>query len=332
MVGGAGRPAGPHGTEGDVVPVRLRAALAAVALGLGAILVPAAAVAVWGRWVVLDTGRYTATVAPLAHDELVRLAVRDRLVTAALDAVDVERLAGRLVSALVGGRDSPELDQAQRIVAAVLAERLVAFVTDVVDDALASPAFARAWESANRAAHAELVAVLRGDETTLVRTGEDGAISVDLASVADAVGATLTARGLQVADRVTGDLGVPLVDAAAVRRLRGAYTLVDVAAWALPLAAALMLVVGVLLARRRPRASALGAAGVAAATALALAALVAVRARYVAAATGSGGARRAVFDQLSGSLRMTLWVLLVCALVAAVGAWWVTVRRHAVTR
>lgn len=313
------------------MPVRLRAALAVIVLGLGALLAPTAAVAAWGRWVVLDTGRYTATVAPLAHDELVRLAVRDRLVTAAVDAVDVERLAGRLVSALVGDREGPELDLATRVAASVVTEQLIALVTDVVDDALASPAFARAWERANRTAHAELVAVLRGEDTSLLRTGDDGAIAVDLSSVADAVGATLTARGLRVAQAATGALDVPLLEAEQVRRLRGAYTAVDVAAWALPFAAALALVAGVLLARRRPRALALGAGGVAAATGLFLAALVAVRARYVAAATGSGGARQAVFDQVAGSLRTMLVVLLACALVAVVGGW-LRARRHAAAR
>lgn len=306
--------------ERDAVAARLRATAAAALLSVGVVLVPVAVGAAWGRWVVLDTERYTATVAPLAHDDLVRVAVRDRLVAAAVDAVDVERLADRLVAAVAGDRGTPELDLALRMATSVVSERLVAVVTDVVDDVLASPAFARAWESANRTAHAELVAVLRGEETAVVRPHDDGGIGVELSSVADAVGASLAARGLRVAQREVGGLEVVLVDAESLERLRGAYATVDVAARALPTACSLALAGGVLLARRRLRATALAATGVAVAAGLAFVALGVLGDRYVAAATTSAGARRAVFGQVSGSLRLTLGVVLGSALLAAAGA------------
>lgn len=300
---------------------RLRAAGAAVLLVVGVLLVPVAVVAAWGRWVVLDTERYTATVAPLAHDEPVRAAVRDRLVTAAVEAADVEVTADRLVAALLGERDAPGLDLALRVVASTVEEWLVSVATDAVDDVLASPAFARVWENANRAAHAELLAVLRGGETVLVQVSDGGAVGIDLSSVADALGAELTARGLRAVRGGISGLEISLVDAESVQRLRGAYTTIDVAARALAPVSLLALVAGGPLARRRWRATALAAAGVAVVVGLSYLLLLVARSRFVAGATTSAGARRAVFDQLSGSLRSMLAVVLVCALSAAAGAW-----------
>lgn len=300
---------------------RLRAALAAGLLVVGVVLVPVAVVAAWGRWVVLDTERYTETVAPLAGDELVRAAVRDRLVAAAVEAADVEVTADRLVALLLGDRDAPGLDAALRVAASTVEEWLVAQVTDAVDDVLASPAFARVWENANRAAHAELLAVLRGDETVLVHVSDGGAVGIDLASVADALGAEMTARGLRAVRGDVGGLEISLVEAESAQRLRGAYTAVDVAARALAPGCVLALVAGGLLARRRSRAVALASTGVAAAVGLTYLLLLATRSRFVAGATGSGGARRAVFDQVSGSLRLMLALVLVCALGVAAGAW-----------
>src|SRR3954452_17081966 len=60
---------------------------------LGAVLLPISGLSLWARNQLLDTGRYTSTVAPLASDPAVQAAVTDRVTDVVVAIADIETRA-----------------------------------------------------------------------------------------------------------------------------------------------------------------------------------------------------------------------------------------------
>ena len=109
---------------------------------------------VWLRRTIADSDRYVATVGPLARDPAVQEYLGRTVTTQVFLALDVEE---RLRAALA--------DRAPQLVflAGPITDAVHGFVEEKIGGILASDAFAAYWEQANRFAHTQLVAVLRGE-------------------------------------------------------------------------------------------------------------------------------------------------------------------------
>ena len=241
---------------------------------LAALLLPLALVSVWLHTVVADTGAYLARVDPLAAEARVRDAVEDVLVEGIRQRVDLAAVGERLqtsldaraldlpfalpdVPDLPGDLDDrlaqlreevgPLLDEAGGDAVAAAEELLRRVVAAVVG----SDAFTTLWSTAQRAGHSEVVAVLGSAEP--LRVGEQVVVPLD--AFVDAVRDQLTGLGLQLQDALDGlSLALPLASADDLEAARVAYQLLERLWLLLPVAAVVLALLAVALARRRLRA------------------------------------------------------------------------------
>lgn len=203
---------------------------------------PVALVGTWARTTLLDTDDWVRTVGPLASDPHVRSAVADRVADGVLAALPLDEVVGWLPGSLGDG-------------AAAAAERRVGdTVRDRSAAAVGSDAFGAAWLAVNRAFHAQLVGVLRGDPGAAGRVDDEGRLLLDLTTLADTVRGAVVAVG--VPDRLVPHVTVvvPVLDGGTTARLQQTVGTAERAATWAPWVALAAAAGAVTLARRRARA------------------------------------------------------------------------------
>lgn len=256
---------------------------------LFAVVAPVAVVASWVGSQVDDTDAYVETVGPLAEDEAVQREVGEQLTSTLLSSAGLQ------------GVDLPT----------PVEEVLSGAVTEVLD----GDDFRATWESANRDAHEQLVAVLRGE-----RTAADGDVVVSLADLYNQAAALARAQGIDVADQPEGSLQFRTAPPDRLEDVQGAYQgLVGASTW-LPVLAVVLLVLAVAVPAGRAR---LG---------VALTAVVgsAITCAVLLAAVAAGGdvaalqvrsedraLASAIIDALLGGLSFRAWVVLGASVLAA---------------
>ncbi|MFC9049259.1 hypothetical protein [Streptomyces anthocyanicus] len=272
---------------------RLRSALSAALIVLASLLAPCATLAGWAMHGPADTGRYVASMAPLADDPDVRDAAADTLGAGFAGLVD-EVAAG-------------PVDGSVRL-----------FVRDAARSFTRTEAFHEGWDAANRTVHAAVLRALRED-------GAAGhAITVDLAPVTERVRDRLAEDHVPFARRIpVRHTAVTVLPARQADRLREGYHVLDVAAFWLPLAAVVFAVTAIAVAARRRRAVTAAGIGTALGGALLALAVLAGRRLTVAELPGpvDGPAAGAVYDALTETLRTASWLLVALGLAVALVSW-----------
>jgi len=179
-----------------------RNVVAVVCIVLGGILVPLSVASVWAKAEVTDTNRYVDTITPLASDPGVQAAVTAQISAEIFRYVDVQGLADQAFSQLGTRGVLPQvLTDQLKALEAPLVNGIKGFVTTQIGKFVASPAFQTAWIEANRTAHAQMVAVLSGNGSSAVSI-RNGKVSVQLATVINAVKAQLVASGFGLASNI----------------------------------------------------------------------------------------------------------------------------------
>lgn len=253
----------------------MRATLAFLLLLAGVVLVPVATVAWWADHELVRADGFVETVAPLATDPAVTDEVEDRL-------------TAETTARIAEGTGVP-------------GEQVGAPVRLAVRRAIADPAYARVWSITSVDVHRQLTGILRG------RTAATGDVGLRLAPLSDAVRQELVSSGIPLASRLpTVQATVPLLPADELVHARGAYTLLEDRARDLPLAALLLIALGLLVAPRR--ASALGYSCLAVVIELGMLACAVLGARFVSP------------DAVPGSLPTPMVLAVFDTLVA--GLWW----------
>jgi hypothetical protein len=275
----------------------VRSLLAGVLLLVGALLVPVATAGWWARESIVPAQAYVDTVAPLAQDPAITKAIEAQVVDRTMAAVR---------------RQTPSLPRPLR-------SRVKPLVRATVQLELASPAFVQVWRRANLSAHHQLVGVLTG-HSPAVENGGNGTVAIRLGSFAQALERGLAAAGVPFTPPKTSAT-VPIGSAKNLERAQGAYQfLVRWGRW-LPALALVLIVAGLILARRR--ASALAWTAVVALVgmgALALALFVG-RGAYLHALPAAipSSAGKAFFDTVTSGLRHDIGLVAAgCAVVLVV--------------
>jgi hypothetical protein len=250
---------------------------ATICLLVGCLLMPVGAVALWARTILFNTDRYVETVAPLARDPAVQDAVADRITAEVFAALDIEGFTNRALDGLVKRGAPPEL--------AVLRQPIVngvrSFADTQVHNVVRSDTFAQAWVQANRAAHAGLVAALRGEQGGAIEV-RNGAVSVNLGAFIAQIKPRLVAAGVPFADRIPAvNVSFPILRSAEIPRIQRAASLLDRLALPLVLLTFLLLAVAVWFAPDRRRMLSLAGLGMAVALLALLGALAVGRAYYL---------------------------------------------------
>lgn len=281
-------------------------------------------IAWWADGLVSDTDTYVATVAPLVDEPAVQDALATQITNAILNKVDLSSVTAGAAEALGQRRDlSPLGRQAASAIGAALAGFLEDRITQTVGEVVASPQFAATWEEANRQAHTQTVAVLKGQDSDLI-TVTDDEIGVNMASFIAAVKDRLTTRGIGLADRIPEtDATFVLVKSADLGKAQWAFRMLNTLRYVLPIVTIAAAAGVVLAARRRRRAVAVTALSTTVLSVLVLLGLRLVVSHYA----GAGGvltveASTDVYNAVLSSLRHRYVWLGVLGLVAAALALW----------
>jgi len=288
---------------------------------LACVLAPLSVTSVWANRVISDTDQYVKTVEPLVHDPAVQAILTDEVTTAVLDNIDVQGVTKEALTALAKQRGvSADVAAVLPGLQAALVNGVNGFVHDQVAKLIASDQFAQVWDQVNRAAHAQMVRLLSGEQGGAV-TAQGDTVTLNLGPIIAQVKAALVAQGFSLADKIpTVNKTFVLVQSSSVTHAQGAYKLLEKLGVWLPIIALALLIGGVALARDRRRALLLGGLGLAAAMIVLGMALAIARTWYVNETPGNvltPEAAGSVFDTLVRFLRSSLRAVGVLGLVLA---------------
>jgi hypothetical protein len=144
---------------------------------LFSILVPVTLTAGWAHRTVLDTDTYVSTVKPIAADPAVTAAVSRRVTDEIYASLNPQQI--------VAGALPPKAS----FLAGPIANGAKDYVAQAVNSVLTSDQFQQLWVQANRFAHEQLVAVLRGHTKSLQTT--NGQVVLNLVPLLNAALANL---------------------------------------------------------------------------------------------------------------------------------------------
>ncbi|MFE4856227.1 hypothetical protein [Streptomyces sp. NPDC056670] len=267
----------------------MRSFLSVVLTVLAAVLVPLGAIAAWAKTEIGDSGRYVAAMAPLARDQAVRGEVTAKATDTIMKNIDVGPLQDS-VAALIGGA-------------------VRSFTT--------TPAFQGVWNTANRAAHASVVAAL-------TKNGGGNDVRIDLAPAIEQIKRQLVAQGVPFANRIPVEhTDLTVVESTKLGPVRTVFRwLQRIGIWGA--VGALVAAAGAVLVAVRRRRALIGVGIGLAVGAAVLRALVAVgRSRTLGGlpADSDPSAAGAVYDALTDFLSTAAWAVLAFGLALALGAW-----------
>jgi len=279
----------------------VRPFVAAVLILLGALAATASVPVQWATSLVHDSRPFVQTLGPLGRDagvqSLLADAVTDEVMTR-LDASGLGPVALPPGLSGLGGAGRPAV------------ERLVA---QTVTGALASAPVVSAWPDLIRNTHAAVArdlthAPVGGTAASDRSVTADGRLSIDVSPIAQQARAQLVSSGLTLAGGI--DVGQVRVRVGPVPGLASGRTYVswlDRALPALPIAAGVLLALGVAAARRRIRALVRACLAVAVGVSLALLGVALIRGPAVERLSGT---------QLSSSTSLSIYAGLTADLVA----------------
>ncbi|MFF4318361.1 hypothetical protein [Streptomyces sp. NPDC001568] len=301
-----------------------RSAFSAVLITLACLLVPLSLITVWVHDIVLDTGRYVSTVAPLASNPAIEAAAVHRIGEAADVRIDGARITADLAKWLEEQGLPPRVGTAVKALGPSLDSAADEAVSKVATRFVDSDRFETVWTRANRLAHGAVVRALTGHGRGAVEV-DGGTVTLDLGTAVETVKKELVDAGLSPAEKIPDvDKQMVLFQSDELKKIRGAVHLLDVVGNWLPVLTVALAAAGVLLARRRRRALVTTALCAAAGCLLVGIALVVARRYYLdhlPAQVQSPAAAAAVFDTLVRFLRVALRTALVLGVVVALGAY-----------
>ncbi|MFZ3467818.1 hypothetical protein ACODT4_01895 [Streptomyces sp. 2.9] len=301
-----------------------KSSVSAVLITLACVLVPVSLLTVWVHDIVLDTGRYVSTVAPLASDPAIEEAAVHRITAAADVRVDGAQVTSDLAKWLEAQGLPPRVGTAVKALGPQLDSAADAAVSKVATRFVESDRFETVWTTANRAAHTAVVHALTGEGRGPVGV-EGGTVTLDVGAAVENVKQDLVDAGLSPAEKIPQvDKQMVLFHSDKLEKIRGAVHLLDVAGNWLPVLTVVLGAVGVVLARRRRRALVATALGAAAACLVFAVGLAVVRHYYLdhlPAQVQSPAAAAAVFDTLVRFLRVSIRTALVLGVFVALGAY-----------
>lgn len=299
---------------------------------LASLLSLLAVVAVWANSIVRDTDRYVATVGPLAGDPDVQKAVTNRVTTAVLAQIDVDKLVKELEQAAAQKGAPPRVAKLLGDLSGPITSGLKTLINNTVERVVSSKAFDTVWVDANRRAHSALDKALTGNATGAV-SAKNGQVTIDVAPIVAQVKDRLVSAGLKPAARIpTVHTDFVVFASKDVGKIKTYLRVLDIIGGWLPIIAVLIAAVGVYLATNRRRALIGAALGVFAAMLVLGIVLALVRAIYLdhLPVGASEDAAAAVFDSLVRFLRAGVRAVGALALVTAAGAFLIGPSRVAV--
>jgi hypothetical protein len=284
-----------------------------VAAIIAIILIALAVNVGWAKTTLLDTDAFVATLSPLAQDEAVAEALSVQIGDAIVEATELEVAIAEA------------LPEELAFVSAPVAAATGTLVAKVADEIILSDAFATVWATALRVAHTSLMFILTNDGAI---DAEDGAVAIDLDTIAEPVIDAVSERGLDVEAIVGEDftLGqITIVESDYLGEAQAAVSYIEMLGWITVLLAIIAIAVAIFIGPDRRRMAAILGFGTAIAGLINLISLRLGRGLTVGRIGDDTeqSAGIAVWDTVTGSLTSMLWGLVLLALIVGFAAWFV---------
>ena len=302
-----------------------RSIVAGVLLVIAVLIAPIAVLGTWARVQLVDTDRFVATFAPLAEDPQVQAYISDQAMVAIDENLDIQGIVDDLADGLTQLDLPPRAESAIQLLTVPAAQGIRGLIDDAVDRVVTSEVFADVWETTLRETHSRAIAIIQGQEGTAITLGDDGTISIDLGVVVSKVKEYMIDNGFGFADAIPDiQKSIPLATADSFALIRTLYQVATAAGYWLPWIVLGLLVAGVALSIRKPRAVVATGAGLAIAFLALLAGFSIGKQFFIGAVSPSvmpAGTATVVFDQVIELMNSTLVALTVLALLITLGAW-----------
>ena len=303
----------------------LRSTLAVILITLGVVLAPVAVLGAWARLELVDTDRFVATLGPLAQDPAVQSLIATEVTAAINDQVDVPGMVRDVADGIRGLGLPPRTEAALGLLEGPAAMGIEAMIGDVVTNVVASPRFAGVWSQTLALAHSETIAVIQDQPGSALGLASDGMLSLRLGVVVEAVQKELVDRGVAFAAVIPDvDREIPIVQSESLGQIRVGYQLVATVGYWLPWVSLVLVVGGVLVAKRRLRGFARAAAALTAAFGLLALGVNLGRAPFLGEVSPSllpADAATAMYGQLTAAIAATAVTGMAVSGLVALGAW-----------
>lgn len=304
---------------------RWRAIVSAVCIVVGGIIVPVSITAAWARTALVDENAFVTTFAPLAQDPGVQQVVIDQAGAAVRSAVDIPAITDAVFDGVQTLDLPPAALSALDLLRGPAASGLQSLVDGAVAGVVRSDAFSAVWQQTLVSTHRSLVAIATGSGDGAVSVDAQGQLGIQLAPIIEQVKSTLIAQGFGVAQSIpVVDRTIVIAQSDALPLIATGYTVAVAAGTWLPVAAAALLLIGVVTARRRTTAL-LGSGIALAAGALGTAAALAAGGVMLGLQAGSLGipapVLTTVYGTVTGGMADTAVVFALLGIVIAAAAW-----------
>ncbi|MER7483606.1 hypothetical protein ABTX60_39235 [Streptomyces sp. NPDC126510] len=303
---------------------RARRAGSALLLLLALLLAPLAVVAAWVHDTVSDTGRYVATVAPLASAPPVQDVVINRITDRVVENVDVRAVTDSLAKTLSDAGAPPRVIAGAESLEGPLRDAVRTAVDRTVTRVITSDAFQQVWEGANRRSHAAVVNMLTGDRQGAVEA-VNGTVQLDVGAVVDQVQQRLVDAGFEKATAIPDtDRTVTLFETEQLGKAQDAMRLLDIVGTWLPVLTVALAALAVWAAPARRVMLMITATGVGAMMVGLLVVLALVRRVYLDSVPPEAlpaDAASAIYDTFVRFLRDSTLTLLVVSVITALVAY-----------
>ena len=293
---------------------RWRRILVSLLVIVGCVLAPLSVLGVWIRNTMLDTDQYVETIGPLIDDPDVQQALANRITNAVVEGSGVE------------ARIADSLPPQASFVAPAVADGLEQLVHKTALKLVQSDQMETLWDTVNRRAHTQVVALLEGESKGDNVTTSNGDVVVHLGPLVGKVRAALEQRGVDVFDEGNAtrvNRQIVLIQSDTLESAQNITDLLQKLAYILPILTLLAFAMAIGLSGNRRRTILRSALGVALAMGLLLVVFNVGRHLYLGALppTVNENAAAAVYDQLLSFLRLSLRTAFVVALIIAFAAW-----------
>ncbi len=281
-------------------------------------LAPVSVLAVWTATEVASTGRYVATVEPLAHNPAIQTALTDKITTAITSHLNVTGVTDQ-AAAQLSAKGFTRVGPLLKSFAPSVSGAITGYVHSAVHKIVTGPRFARVWVQANTIVHQELVKALSGQGGSSVKV-RNGQVVLGLGPFISLVKQDLVKRGFTIVSKVPYvNPTLTLFSAKYLVKAQTGYRLINGLKIVLPILTLLLLALGVYVARGRRRAL-IGAGLGLAASMLVLGAGLLIARGILLNRVPNPAAAGALFDALVQFIKTALRTLLVLGLMVAAGA------------
>jgi len=291
--------------------------LSIVLLVLGCVLAPIGVTAGWAKNLVVDQQAYLDAVDPLITDPAIVNAAEARLVAGIDDAITKLNIADKIGTELESLGLPPKLATLATTYLATFRTDITNAITNMVDELVTSPKVATVWHSANATLHTKFVQIMRGDSP-----GKLHSLNVDLSAAVTQVKEKLETSGVSWAAQIPDvPVVIDIAGNANVQRVAGYYNLLDTLGSWLPIIAALLLLLSILIAPSRLGGLAKAAGWLAVSMVVLIVLLVIGRNWLISKAPLQPEVTQAFVRQLTVNLQSTIRLILISGAVIAVVAW-----------